>query len=111
MRGADGPRKKELDDPLLCLSQNFCLCEQLMIELCYRLALTLRYVAMDGNKFSLAIGLRPVFIQLSSQINYHLDKLSSGEGHWVEFVRGVGIVTGGVLVRHDHCANMFSWQD
>ena len=73
-----------------------------MIDLRYHLALTLRCVAMDGDKFSL---------QLSSQINYHLDKLSSGEGHWVEFVRGVGIVTGGVLVRHDHCANMFSWQD
>jgi len=79
-----------------------------MIDLCYRLALTLYCVAMDGDKFSLAIGLRAVFIQPSSQINRHLDKLSSGEGRWVEFVKGVGIVTGDVLVRPGRRAKMFS---
>ena len=79
-----------------------------MIDLRYRLTLMLRYVAMDGNKFLLVIGLRSVFIQLSSQIHHHLDKLSLGEGHLVEFVRGIGIVTGGILVRHDHCAKIFS---
>ena len=76
----------------------------------YHLVLTLCYVMMDGDKFLLTIGLRPVFIQLSSQINHHMDKLSSGEGRWVEFIRGVGLMTGGVLVGHDRCAKMFSWK-
>ena len=71
-----------------------------MIDLRYHLALTLRCVAMDDDKFSLAIDLRPVFIQPSLQINHHLDKLSSGEGHWVKFIRGVGAVTGGAPIRH-----------
>ena len=92
------------------LSQNFYLCEQLMIDLRYRLALTLCYITIDGNKFSIAIGLRPVFIQPSSQINHHLNKLSSGEGHWVKFIRGVGVVTGDALVRHGRCLKMFSWK-
>jgi len=47
-----------------------------MIDLCYRLALALLCVAMDNDKFLLTISLCPVLIQLSSQINYHLDKLS-----------------------------------
>ena len=81
-----------------------------MIDLRYRLALTLRYIAMDGDKFSLAISLRPVFIQLSSQIHHHLDKLSSGEGHWVKFIRGVGVVMGGAPVQHGHYMKMFLWK-
>ena len=80
-----------------------------MISLHYCLALTFRCVAMDHNKFSLAIDFHPVFIQPSSQINHHLDKLSLEESCWIEFVRGVGIMTGGVLVPH-HYAKIFSWK-
>ena len=50
-----------------------------MIDLRYRLALTLRYIVMDGDKFSVVIGLHLVFIQPLSQVNHHLDKLSVGE--------------------------------
>ena len=38
------------------------MCEQLMIDLCYRLALALRRVAVDGNKFSFTVSLRLVLI-------------------------------------------------
>ena len=40
----------QLNDPLLGFLQNFYFCEQLMIYLCYCLALALR--AVDGDKFS-----------------------------------------------------------
>ena len=78
-----------------------------MINLCYRLVLTLYCIAMDGDKFLLAIGLCLVFIQPSSQINHHLDKLSLEGGHWIEFIRGVGIIMGGVIMHHDHCEDIF----
>jgi len=68
-----------LDDSLLRFSQNIYLREQLMIDLCYCLALTFSCIAMDGDQFSLTIGFRSKFIQPSSQVNYHLDKLSAGE--------------------------------
>ena len=57
-----------------------------MIDLCYHLAL--RSVMVDGDKFSFTIDLCPVIIQPFSQINHHLDKLSSGEGRWVKFIGG-----------------------
>ena len=82
-----------------------------MIDLCYHFTLALHSITMDGDKFSLTIGLRPVFIQPSSQINYHLDKLSSGEGRWVKFIRGVDVVMGGAPVHHDRRMKMFSWKD
>ena len=49
----------QLDDPLLGFSQNFYLCEQLMIDLCYR-------VMVDSEKFWLMVDLRSMFIQPSS---------------------------------------------
>ena len=67
-----------------------------MIDLHYRLAFTFRCIAIDSDKFSLVIDIRLVFIQPSSQISHHLDKLSAGEGRWIEFVRGIGIVMGGI---------------
>jgi len=42
----------------------------------------------------------PIFIQMLSQVDHHLDKLSARENRWIEFVRSVDIMTGGVLVRH-----------
>jgi len=105
----DFPSAK-LDDPLLRLLQNFDLCEQLMIDLRYRLMLMLCYIMMDDDKFFLAIGIHPVFIQPSSQINHHLDKLSLGKGCWVKFIRGIGVMTGGASVCHGHCMKMFSWK-
>jgi len=29
------------------------------------------------------------------------------ENQWIEFVRSIDVLTGGVLVRHDHCARLF----
>ena len=48
-----------------------------MIYLCYRLALALRRIVVDSDKFSFTIGFRHVLIQLSLQLDHHLDKLSS----------------------------------
>jgi len=52
-----------LDDLLLQLSKNLYLHEQLMVDLCYLLSLAFCGIAMDGNWFSFAIGLCPVFAQ------------------------------------------------
>jgi len=67
----------QLDNLLLGFSQNFYLYEQLMIYMCYRLTLALCRVVVDGDKFSFTVSIHPVLIQLSLQISYHLDKLSS----------------------------------
>ena len=48
-----------------------------MIDLRYCLVLALCCVAVDGDKFSFKVSLRPVLIQLSLQLDHHLDKLSS----------------------------------
>ena len=53
----------QLDGLLLGFSQNLYLCDQLMIYLCYHLALVLCCVTVDGDKFSFTIGLHPVLIQ------------------------------------------------
>jgi len=81
-----------------------------MINLHYLLALTFCCIAMDGNKFSLSIGLNPMFVHPSSQIDHHLDKLSTGEGRWIEFIRSISVMMGGVIVRYDRCARIFSWK-
>ena len=78
-----------------------------MINLCYHLTLTLCCITMDGDKFLLTINFCPVFIQSSSEINHHLDKLSLGEGRYIKFISSVGIMTRGAPVHHDHCMKIF----
>jgi len=79
-----------------------------MIDLCYYLALTLRCVAVDGDKFSFTVSLRPVLIQPPSQIDYRLDKMYSCECRWVKFIRGADVMSGGAPMYHDHCMQMSS---
>jgi len=81
-----------------------------MVDLCYSLALTFYGIMMNGDEFSFAIDLRSVFVQLSSQVDHHLDKLSMGEDRWIEFLRSVDVMTGGTHVSHDCCAKVFSWK-
>ena len=90
----------QLNDLLLCFSKNLYLREQLMIDLHYCLSLAFRGIAMDGDQFLLAVCMCPLFAQLSSQVDHHLDELSSREYRQFKFVRSAGIMMGGILVRH-----------
>jgi len=87
-------------DSLLPLSKDLYLREQLMVDLHHCLTFAFGSIVMDGDEFSLAIGLRLLFIQSSSQVDHRLDKLSAREGRWIEFVISVYVMLGGVLVRY-----------
>jgi len=51
----------QLDDSLLRFSKNFYLREQLIVDLRYRLSLAFHDITMDGDQFSLAVSLCPLF--------------------------------------------------
>ena len=57
---------------------------------------------------------RSAFAMCSSdrrhRANHHLDKLSSGEGCWVKFLRDIDVVMGGSPVCRDRCMKMLSWK-
>ena len=71
-----------------------------MVDLHYRFSLALDSIAMDEDQFSFAVCMDLLFTQLSLQVGHSLNKLSLGECRQNEFVGGVDIMVGSILVHY-----------